>query len=169
MDPLRLRMELLNNRRNEKNYPDDPLAPARYRADTLFAITMFANPLGWFEVSNLPEDYVAELTPLVPVWKRERAQMLGGTLLPIGAAPDGVAWTGFASVAADRRSGYLLLFRENNARADWLAELPLFAAGTYRLTPLAGEGAAELQGGLLTARIPAPLRHLWLRVERTGD
>jgi alpha-galactosidase len=169
VDPLRLRMELLNNRRNEKNYPDDPLAPARYRADTLFAITMFANPLGWFEVSNLPEDYVAELAPLIPVWKRERAQMLGGTLLPIGAAPDGVAWTGFASVAADRRSGYLLLFRENNARGDWRAELPLFAPGQYRLTPLAGEGTAELQGQVLTARIPAPLRYLWLRVERTGE
>lgn len=169
VDPLRLRMEFLNNRRNEKNYLDDPLAPARYRADTLFAITMFANPLGWFEVSNLPEDYVAELTPLVALWKRERAQMLGGTLLPIGAAPDGVAWTGFASVAADQRSGYLLLFRENNASAGWRTELPLFANGKYRLTPLAGEGAAELQGGVLTAQIPAPLRHLWLRVERTGD
>ncbi len=169
VDPLRLRMELLNNRRNDAKYANDPLAPARYRADTLFAITMMANPLGWFEVSNLPEDYLAELAPLVPVWKRERARMLGGTLLPIGAAPDGVAWTGFASVAADRRSGYLLLFRENNAHADWRIELPLFAAGKYRLTPLAGEGAAELKGNILTAQIPAQLRHLWLRVERTGE
>jgi alpha-galactosidase len=169
VDPLCLRMELLNNRRNASKYPDDPLAPARYRADALFAVTMFANPLGWFEVSNLPADYVSELKPLVAVWKRERAQMLGGTLLPIGAAPDGVAWTGFASVAADQRSGYLLLFRENNTRADWCTELPLFAAGKYRLTPLAGEGAAELRGNLLTASIPAPLRYLWLRVERTGD
>ncbi|MCX7007859.1 MAG: alpha-galactosidase [Kiritimatiellaeota bacterium] len=169
VDPLRLRMELLNNRRNDSKYTDDPLAPARYRADALFAVTMFANPLGWFEVSNLPEDYVSELKPLVAVWKRERAQMLGGTLLPIGAAPDGFAWTGFASVAADQRSGYLLLFRENNARADWRTELPLFATGKYRLTPLAGEGTAKLQGNILTAQIPAPLRYLWLRVERTGD
>ena len=143
--------------------------PARYRADALFAATMFANPLGWFEVSNLPAEYVQELQPLVAVWKRERAQMLGGTLLPIGAAPDGVAWTGFASVAADRRSGYLLLFRENSVRGDWRAELPLFADGKYRLTPLAGEGAAELQGHVLTAQIPAPLRFLWLKVERAGE
>ena len=83
--------------------------------------------------------------------------------------PKFVASLGIRSVAADRRSGYLLLFRENNARADWLAELPLFAPGQYRLTPLAGEGTAELQGQVLTARIPAPLRYLWLRVERTGE
>ena len=169
VDPLRLRMELLNNRRNTEKYPDDPLAPARYKADALFAITMFANPLGWFEVSNLPADYVAELKPLVAAWKRERAQMFGGTLLPIGAAPDGVAWTGFASVAADRRSGYILLFRENNSREEWQTELPLFADGKYRLTPLAGEGSAELQQQKLTAKIPAPLRYLWLRVEHIGD
>ena len=169
VDPLRLRMELLNNRRNAEKYADDPLAPSRYRADALFAITMFANPLGWFEVSNLPEDYVKELKPLVTAWKRERAQMLGGTLLPLGAAPDGVAWTGFASVAADRRSGYLLLFRESNADAIWRTSLPLFADGKYRLTPLAGEGAAALQNNILAVQIPAPLRFLWLRVERTGD
>ncbi len=169
VDPLRLRMELLNNRRNAEKYPDDPLAPARYKADALFAVTMFANPLGWFEVSNLPADYVSELKPLVAAWKRERAAMLGGTLLPIGAAPDGVAWTGFASVAADRRGGYLLLFRENNPRGEWQTEVPLFAAGSYRLTPLAGEGRAELHSSQLTAHIPAPLRYLWLRVERAGD
>ncbi len=169
VDPLRLRMELLNNRRQTQQYPDDPLAPARYRADTLFAITLCANPLGWFEVSNLPEDYVRELVPLVATWKRERAWWYAGTLLPIGAAPDGVAWTGFASVAADRRGGYLLLFRENSPRDAWRAELPLFAPGRYRLTPLAGEGEAAWQDGVLTARIPAPLRHLWLRVEPAGE
>ena len=169
VDPLRLRMELLNNRRNEPLYANDPLAPVRYQADALFAITMFANPLGWFEISNLPGEYVQELAPLVATWKRERAQMFAGTLAPIGTAPDGVAWTGFASVAADHHSGYLLLFRENNPRGEWQTGLPFFADGRYRLTPLAGEGTAELCNGKLTAQIPQPLRYLWLKVATTTD
>ncbi len=169
VDPLRLRMELLNNRRNADKYPNDPLAPSNYRADALFAATMFANPLGWFEVSNLPDDYTKELAPLITIWKRERAAMLGGTLLPIGSAPDGIAWTGFASVAADKRSGYLLLFREKNSSAEWRTKLPLFAGGRYQLTPLSGDGVAELREQALSARIPEELRYLWLRVTRTGD
>jgi alpha-galactosidase len=35
----------------------DPLAPARYRPDYLFATVMFASPLGWFEVQHLPDAY----------------------------------------------------------------------------------------------------------------
>ena len=169
VDPLRLRMELLNNRRNAQLYANDPLAPTHYRADALFAVTMFANPLGWFEVSNLPQDYADELKPLVTTWKHEHAQLFHGTITPIGSAPDGVAWTGFASVAADHHSGYLLLFRENSPRGDWQTELPFFADGRYRLTPLAGEGTAELRDGKLTANIPAPLRYLWLKVEKEGN
>ena len=65
VDPLRLRIEFLNNSRNQANYPDDPLAPGRYSPAYLFAITMIANPLGWFEISNLPASYFEQIPPLV--------------------------------------------------------------------------------------------------------
>ncbi|HEX8834363.1 MAG TPA: alpha-galactosidase, partial [Abditibacteriaceae bacterium] len=51
VDPVRLRMEWLNNARNTQILGDDPLAPARYSPAYLFATVMFCNPLGWFEVS----------------------------------------------------------------------------------------------------------------------
>lgn len=56
---------------------------------------MFANPLGWFETSNLPAAYFAELAPLVKRWKLERPHLFSGAIVPIGDAPDGVSWTGF--------------------------------------------------------------------------
>ena len=165
VDPLRLRIEFLNNTRNTDLYPHDPLAPSQYTPDCLFAITMFANPLGWCEVSNLPEDYVARVSKLVAVWKAERPRLFAGHTIPIGAAPDGTTWTGLASVAADRRSGYLLLFRELHPEADWTTPLTLFAAGAYRVTPLAGEGSAELTSGRLSVHIPRALQYLWVRIE----
>jgi len=165
VDPLRLRMEFLNNTRQVDKYPDDPLAPARYRPDYLFATTMFANPLGWFETSNLPDDYAAAVGKLVAVWKQERSGIFAGRTIPIGNAPDGVNWTGFASVGAAGHAGYLLLFRELSAAPEWSVDLPLFGAGAHKITPLAGDGTVALEGNRLTVHIPEALRYLFVRVE----
>ncbi len=168
VDPLRLRMELLNNTRSREKYANDPLAPVRYQPDYLFASVMCANPLGWFEASNLPEDYVDSVSKLVKIWKRERSQWLSGTMIPIGAAPDGTSWTGFASVGKDQREGYLLVFRELNAESSWPAVPQMFGKGPHRLTTIAGNGSAKMDGGKITVTIPEPLNYLWIRVSTTN-
>ena len=168
VDPLRLRIELLNNQRNWKLYAEDPLAPSCYRPDCLFAIAMFANPLGWFEVSNLPEDYAASVSSLVRTWKAERAQLFAGHILPIGDVPDGVTWTGFASVAENRREGYLLLFREANARSNGQFDLSMFAPGIDKAEVLAGRGTAVVGDGKLSVTIPEALDYLWVKLRAAG-
>lgn len=165
VDPLRLRMEFLNNTRNQNKYANDPLAPGRYQPAYLFASVMFGNPLGFFEVSQLPEDYLTSVSGLVKVWKQERSRLFAGSLYPIGDAPDGTSWTGFASVGGDRRRGYLLLFRELNEQTTWSASLPLFGAGPHRVTKLAGNGSAEMKDQQLTVTIPAAQDYLWLKVD----
>ena len=165
VDPLRLRMEFLNNTRNLEKYGDDPLAPARYSPDALFATVMFSSPLGWFEASNLPEDYLKSVAELVTVWKRERTQLFSGNILPVGEAPDGIAWTGFASVAQDGNSGYVLLFRELNQNAVWSMDLKMFSGGVKSVSKLAGNGDATVLENRLTATIPEALQYLWLHVE----
>lgn len=166
VDPLRLRMEFLNNTRNPDRYPDDPLAPANYSPEVLFATVMFANPLGWFEVSNLPDEYVASVSKLVAVWKRERANLFSGKILPIGAPPDGTSWTGFASVGRNSGPDYVLLFRELNPDAEWSLGLGMLPSAKRKVTVLAGKGEAMLVGNRLTARIPEKLQCLWLKLER---
>ena len=165
IDPLRLRMEFLNNTRNTAKYGDDPLAPARYTPDALFATVMFANPLGWFETSNLPTNYFNTVAPLVAVWKRERPSLFGGTILPVGEAPDGLAWTGFVSLAKDGGSKSVLLFRELNASPEWSLDLSSFSGANQRVTVLAGKGEAALVGQRLNVRIPEMLQYLWVRIE----
>ena len=134
VDPLRLRMEFLNNQRNTKSYGDDPLAPARYSPDALFATVMFSNPLGWFEISNLPKEYFDKVPPLVASWKKEREAIFSGHVIPIGSAPDGYAWTGFASVAKDRESARVVVFRELNEDAEWSVKIPLLNPGKQTVT-----------------------------------
>lgn len=164
VDPMRLRMEFLNSDRNTEKYAGDPLAPQCYASDYLFATVMMVNPLGWFEVSNLSDVYVEKVANLSAVWKAHRKAMASGHIHPIGDAPDGTAWTGFASVGSGRDTGYLLLFRELNDQASWRVELPMFANESFEVEHLAGEGSVTLAEGVLAAEIPHAQRYLFVRV-----
>jgi alpha-galactosidase len=126
---------------------------------------MFSNPLGWFEISNLPPAYFDELTPLVARWKQERAGLFSGTILPIGAPPDGVSWTGFLSVADAGRTGYALVFREASPSAEWQCDIPLFAAPDYDVTILGGAGSVSVGAGKLRARIADERQFVWVKVQ----
>jgi alpha-galactosidase len=165
VDPVRLRMEFLNNARNADKYVGDPLAPAAYPPDTLFATVMFASPLGWFETSNLPESYFKAVPPLVEAWKKERAEIFSGSIIPIGEVPDGNVWTGFASTARDRKSARVVVFRELNAADAWSTEIPLLDAKAATVTVLGGKGTAEFKDGALSVTVPETLQYLFLRIE----
>ena len=166
IDPARLRMEVLNNTRNAAQYADDPLAPARYSPEWLFASVMFASPLGWFETSNLPEAYVAGMSGMAKAWKARRADLFRGTILPVGEAPDGTNWSGFASYAADRATGYLLLFRGVNETAEWHGEVPPFRSGSYSVEVLGGKGTVTVEGGVVRARVEQSPGFVWVGLKR---
>lgn len=163
IDPVRLRVEWLNNARNADKYASDPLAPANYRPDALFATTMMGSPLGWFETQKLPASYFTEAAPLIQTWKQHRVAMQSGTILPVGAAPDGNAWTGFVSINASRRGGYALLFRELNDSSDFQLELPLVGKLNASVEKLGGDGKASLKNGVLSVQVPEKLRFVWVK------
>ncbi|QTN33435.1 alpha-galactosidase [Akkermansiaceae bacterium] len=165
VDPVRLRLEFLNNSRNADKYAGDPLAPSAYPPDTLFATVMFASPLGWFETSNLPESYHEKLPPLVEAWKKEREAIFSGHIIPIGEAPDGNAWTGFCSTAKDRKSARMVVFRELNAEKTWSSAIPLLPARNAKVTVLGGKGSATFENGILGTMIPDTLQYLFLRID----
>jgi alpha-galactosidase len=159
-------MEFLNNARNADKYEGDPLAPAAYRADYLFATVMLTSPLGWFEVQNLPDHYIKEAAPLIAIWKKHRAAITRGSILPIGETPDGTAWTGFVSISADQRTVYALLFRELNDRSGYSEILPpLNTMEKWRVETLSGEGSVTvLPRGRLAVAIPKPQRYVFARM-----
>jgi alpha-galactosidase len=156
IDPLRLRMEFLNNTRHADQYAGDPIAPWAYRPDYLFATVMFASPLGWFETSNLPPGFVEQVAPLVKLWKQHRDAIFAGPIVPIGDEPSGSSWTGFAG------ERHVVIFRERHAEP-----LRTFALPQHRgeVQILAGRGDAELRDGELRVTIPQPLDFLWLSIE----
>jgi alpha-galactosidase len=165
VDPVRLRMEFLNQSRHADKYQADPLAPANYPPDTLFASVMFSSPLGWFEVSNLPENYFKTIPDLVAAWKKEREAIFSGSIIPIGHAPDGYVWTGFSSVSQDRKSARLVIFRELNSSETWTTEIPLLTAKDAKVTILGGKGSATYENGKLNVSIPDTLQYLFMKID----
>ena len=160
VDPLRLRFELLNPDRNPQNYGGDALAPAAYRGDALFASVMCTNPLGWFEVSGLTAERANEIQGLVSIWKQHREKMAEGTLLPIGACPDGHNHSGFLIVPrTPQGTWYLLLFRGNTSEAGCAWHLPVDLPGSWRV--LAGQGEVSACGRTLTHAVAHPLGYVF--------
>jgi len=168
IDPLRLRMEFLNNTRNKELYGKSPLAPTAYPPATLFAYVMLSNPLGWFEASSLPEEHFESVAPLVALWRSIREELFAGTIIPVGHAPDGVAWTGFTVLMPDRRSGYALLFRELNEEPSASFRLPGFTGAGVEVEWLAGDGSLSSKGSEVTAAIHKKLGFVFGRF-RAGN
>ncbi len=168
VDPRRLRMEFLNNTRNAGQYTDDPLAPSCYDPATLFATVMFSNPLGWFEVSQLSRGYMESVAPLVQVWRSHREALFGGTIFPIGEAPDGFSYTGFLSLSETLDSGYVLVFRGLHPQERAFLRMPTMGIGDCRFALLASEGDLHLHGGMLGVHIPRPLGFVFARFDCIG-
>lgn len=165
VDPVRLRMEVLNPRRMPELYPvDDPLAPSRWPEDAIFAISMFASPLGWFEIQNLSTETVAAWRPLIARWKHEREQIHAGYLYPVGARPDGISWTGFVSVSKDGVSGSALLFRELSEKSGFNLDLAMFVpTSDVSIERIGGRGTATVSKGVMNVHVADKLDFIWVK------
>ncbi len=154
--PQRFQIEFLNNRRNKDKYStDDVLAPGNYPLDYLFAITMVAQPLAFFEVSNLPAEAFT-VSKIIHQYKAVSADLHAGKIFPIGGEPSGFAWTGFQSIQINK--GYFLVFRENNLEMKKTISTYLPAGKKVELKLMAGEGktfnAVTGEGGRIAFELP---------------
>lgn len=167
VDPVRLRMEILNPLRNREFYADDPLAPANWPIESVFASVMLGSPLGWFEASSLAPETVARIAPFVAVWKRHRDRLHSGVVHPVGAKPDGVSWTGF--VVEGEHSLDVVLFRELSREARYAIDLSPYASAalwssSLRIDTLSPRSRADLDGQKLMVEVPLPLDFVWVNI-----
>jgi len=156
--PEKLQIEFLNKWRNTDKYGNaDPLAPINVPFEYQFALTMAAQPLAWFEGSNLPQEATGVI-PIIKQYREVQHDLHSGTILPIGEEPDGTQWTGFQSVQEEK--GYFLIYREWNQVGNVELETYLKPNSRVRLTPVLGDGkrftAKVGEGGTLTFSLPKP-------------
>ena len=134
-----LQISFLNKWRSWDKYPaDDPFAPKNYSFDYLFAITMMAQPMAFFEATGLPQEGFTT-SRLVRTYLQNRSQIHEGQIFPIGAEPDGSAWTGFQSILT-KKEGFILVFREDNKEAKKAVQTFLPAGKRIAFSSVAGSG-----------------------------
>jgi hypothetical protein len=134
-----LQIEFLNKWRNAEKYAGDPFGPANHSFDYLFAITMAAQPLAWFEGTGLPAEAVSVAAPVIRKYREIQEDFHRGSMMPIGDEPSGKGWTGFQSVQPGR--GYFLVFREANESPEKSMETWLPEGTKINCTLVMGQGA----------------------------
>lgn len=117
----RLQIEFLNKQKNMDRYDNSELAPKNYSNEYLFAITMFANPLAWCEVSDLDESAKDDFKRMIVFYKKYREGIANGDIFPIGDRPGGYSFTGFQSHSVN--FGYVLVFREFATESEFTFNL----------------------------------------------
>lgn len=138
----RLQVEFLNKWRNADKYaPGDIFAPCNYSFDYIFATTIAGQPLAWMEASNLPEE-AFEAGKLIHRYTGIQEDIHKGTILPVGDEPSGRSWTGFQSIK-DSRSGYFIIYREDNESASAMVKTWLDGGVEVTLEPVMGDGKAD--------------------------
>ena len=137
--PQSLQIEFLNKWRNKEKYAGDKFAPSTYSFDYLFAITMAAQPLAWFEASNLPDE-AFPTGEVVKKYKTVQHDFHTGYVFPVGDEPSGKSWCGFQSVKD--KKGYFLLFRESNKEEAFDMDTFFEPGEQVEFTPLLGTGKA---------------------------
>lgn len=136
--PEKLQIEFLNKWRNDDKYDkEDPFRPGNLPFDYLFAITMMAQPLAWFEGSGLPAE-AFEIAELVKTYTSVQEDIHSGIILPIGDEPSGTGWTGFQSIKDNH--GYFLIFREFNNKDQASIKVHDMEHTNIRLELIAGKG-----------------------------
>jgi hypothetical protein len=136
--PQNLQIEFLNKWRNAANYQGDPYGPANYSFEYLFAITMAAQPLAWFEATGLPEEAFS-IAPVIKKYREIQFDFHNGNIFPIGDEPSGKSWCGFQSV--QKNKGYFLVFREANEEQKYSLKTWLTPGTKIKCTPVLGKGA----------------------------
>ncbi|MCF8714689.1 hypothetical protein JM658_07585 [Joostella atrarenae] len=77
------------------------------------AMTAFVGvPAGFMLTQLMKPEEKAELKKLIEIYKKERTIIFDSYVFPIGNKPNNASWTGFQIYHPDKKTGYLMVFRE---------------------------------------------------------
>jgi len=162
----RLQMELLNTRRNTKNYESVLFAPNTYSPDYLFATVMVANPLFWMEMSNLDDDYAETLAKISNVYKKYKQEIFNSRVIPIGDMPNGMAFSGYACENKLEKTYNLILFREATSEDTYTFKLPDNISGkTFEVIYQNAPADINISGNSITIKFAEQRSFVWVRIK----
>ncbi len=136
--------------------------PDTYGQEYWAAIALFANPLLWFAPSTVRPEDRAVIRKVMELHRKIRDDVFAGDIFPVGAEPDGKAYTGLHSRNEETNKDFVILYREAGAENDsGVIELPMTRNADWKI--LAGKGDVKAEGpGRIRVAMP---RASWLLLE----
>ncbi len=143
---------------------DDVLSPDKYTQDYLFAITMFACPLLWTEMSNVAEDDLEVLAKIMKIHNDIKKDLSHLDVKPVGQEPCGTSFTGFTALDDDG-NGYALLFREFSQNSSFLFENCIKNDSSVSLLYSNFTASVNVKNNALLLDAPIPRTFVLLKVQ----
>ncbi len=134
------------------------------------AIGLVGTPLFFQETQFYSKSAKDEIRPVLAKYKEHRNEMFRQYVFPVGDEPNNASWTGFQWIDVNRRSGYLMIFRElNNPETEMSIALRFLKNKKIEITNLMDGKSSELMVGdegkyTLTIDNPADYRFLKYRI-----
>ncbi|MBQ4336446.1 MAG: hypothetical protein IJC34_04595 [Lentisphaeria bacterium] len=87
-----------------------PASPEEYDFKFWLGVTLFAQPLLWFQPSMQPEKILEDTAEIMAVHRKYREKIFAGQVRPVGVEPGKEGLTGFCA-----ETGYAIVYRTLNA------------------------------------------------------
>lgn len=123
-----------------------------YPLEYVLGTGVFANPLYWGALADLPETRAAAMKAFFARLEPHRQTIMQGLIFPVGDLPDLGNWTAIVSLSAgfpEQIEGYIGVYRNGAANARTAIAIPLLQNEQLELTLVEGEGQAEFSNGQL--------------------
>jgi hypothetical protein len=115
------------------------------------------------EMQFLSERRIAELKPIMGVWREHRDRIAELDVVPIGDKPSGRSFTGFA-VMNGTRAEYLLLFREVTDSDTGVIKAPITAKDKAELLASNSKGGIKLRDGSIELTLDSPRSYVFMHI-----
>ncbi|MDB4584676.1 hypothetical protein N9164_16115, partial [Draconibacterium sp.] len=142
---------------------------ANQHSQSYCALSAFMAAPSCFMLTQLLEPAErAELKKIIAIYKENRKEIFESYVFPIGDEPNNASWTGFQMVHPEKKSGYLMVFRELNNKEEY-AEIELKFIQNNKIKIIDLENSkSETQNcdnGLMKFLIKNPAGYKFLRYE----
>jgi hypothetical protein len=111
-----------------------------------------------------------ELKKIISVYKANRREIFESYVFPIGNEPDNESWTGFQIYHPEKKTGYLMIFRElHNKDNSCNMKLRFLRNGALRITNLENGNSykEKINSEGIKLSIEKPAGYLFLKYELT--
>jgi len=140
-----------------------------YPIEYVLSTTIFANPLYWGSLADLPEEKVKRMKLFIDTLKPYKEEIMKGLVFPVGEMPEKGNWSGFISMRSETK-GYLAVYRNGSKSGKYRLNTKLLSSRKYIFKDVFNSGSfIILDPGKMEFAIEEKFGFRLYRMEKAND